>query len=266
MSDKILLVDDDKDFRTEMRYFLEDYEVTEASNGGEALGILKRPNEIDLIILDVVMPGLNGTEVLREMKKIAPDVGVIILTGFSSKSVAIDALKGKADEYIEKPIDPERTKEIIELLLAKKRGEPDIMSSDIEGKIERVKKFTERNGDKKVCLKDAATAVCLSPKYLSRIFKQSTGVGFSEYKLQLKIRRAKELLETTGYNIDQISDKLGYQNAESFIRIFKKITAATPTEYRKKFKEKNKTQKKAVVKSSARPSNGKKGNSSRGRR
>ncbi|MGE5308634.1 MAG: response regulator [Deltaproteobacteria bacterium] len=259
MSDKILLVDDDKDFRTEMRYFLEDYEVTEASNGTEALNILKRPNEIDLVILDVVMPGLNGTDVLKEVRKIAPEVGIIILTGFSSKTVAIDALKGRADDYLEKPIDPERTKEIIETLLARKRGEPEITASDIEGKIERVKKFTERNGDKKVCLKDAAVAVCLSPKYLSRIFKQSTGTGFSEYKLQLKIKRAKELLETTGYNIDQISDKLGYQNAESFIRIFKKMIDLTPTEYRKRFKEKSRAQK-TTARSSARSSNGKRTN------
>lgn len=262
MSEKILLVDDDKDFRTEMRYFLEDYEVTEAANGGEALTILKRPNEIDLIILDVVMPGLNGTDVLKEIKKISPDVGIIILTGFSTKSVAIEALKGKADDYLEKPVDPEHTKEVIEALLARRRGEADIMASDIDGKIERVKKFTERNGDKKVCLKDAAVAVCLSPKYLSRIFKQSTGTGFSEYKLQLKIGRAKELLETTGYNIDQISDKLGYQNAESFIRIFKKMTDRTPTEYRKKFKEKNRQQK-TSAKAPARTAHGKKNGGTR---
>lgn len=233
MAEKILLVDDDRDFRTEMKYCLEDYEIIEAGNGQEALEILKKPHEIDLVILDVMMPGLNGTEVLREVKKLSPEMATIILTGYSSKNIAIEALKGKADDYLEKPFDPEKTREVIEGLLSKQRGEEDISVTDIAGKIERVKSFTQRNDSKKVCLKDAAMAVCLSPKYLSRIFKQNTGMGFSQYKLQLKITKAKEMLEKTGMNVDQISDKMGYQNSESFIRIFKKLTGMTPTEYRK---------------------------------
>jgi len=63
----ILVVDDDKDLRSEIKDFLEDYKVVGASNGKEALGILRKPNCIDLVILDVIMPGLNGIEVLRKM-------------------------------------------------------------------------------------------------------------------------------------------------------------------------------------------------------
>jgi len=232
----ILLVDDDREFREEFRDYLEDYEVIEASNGEEALELLKRPNVIDLVILDVMMPGLRGTQVLKEMKKIAPHVGIIILTGYGSEDVAVEALRGDADDYIRKPLDLDKTKEIIERLLETKQGEADIENLGIEGKIERVKRFVERNYHKKVCLKHAAAAVYLSTKYLSRIFKQNTGIGFSDYKLKIKVEKAKELLRKTGYNIDQISDKMGYQNTESFIRIFKKFTGYTPTEYRNKGK------------------------------
>jgi two-component system response regulator YesN len=86
-------------------------------------------------------------------------------------------------------------------------------------------------------LKDAAQAVYLSPKYLSRIFKQSTGKSFSEYKLKIKTEKAKELLSKTGYNVNQLAEKLGYENAESFIRLFRRFAGYTPTEYRKKFKK-----------------------------
>jgi YesN/AraC family two-component response regulator len=240
MPDKILLVDDDEDFRREFRYSLDEYEVIEASSGLEALQLLKKPNEIDLVILDVMMPGLSGTEVLKEIKNLAPELGIIILTGFSSKEVAVEALKGHADDYIEKPLDIEKTKEIIEHILAKKRGESYLNSNDIKSKIERVKHFVQRNFHKKVSLKDAAVAVCLSPKYLSRVFKQNTGMGFSRYKLAIKVKKAKEFLKKTGWNIEQISDRLGYQNIESFIRIFKKFTVQSPTEFRKKNKVKKK--------------------------
>ena len=238
MPNKILLVDDDRGFREEFKEFLETYEVVEAGNGEEALRILKRPNEIDLVILDVNMPGAKGTEVLKDIKAIDPDLGIIILTGHSSEDVAIEALKGRADDYLEKPLDVDDTKRVIEKLLESKAGKP--TAEGVTDKIEKVKRFMERNCYKKVCLKDAAEAVSLSPKYLSRIFKENIGVGFNEYRLKVKMREAKALLENTGMNIDQIAYKIGYQNTESFTRLFKELAGQTPTEYRKKRKTKSK--------------------------
>ena len=238
MSFNILLVDDDKEFREEFCDLFQDYEIIEAPNGEEALRLLKKPNEIDLVILDEVMSGLRGTQVLKAIKKIAPDLGIIILTGYSSKDVAVEALKGRADDYIEKPINLSKTREIIERVLSFRKTKTGAYPDSIKGKIERVKYFLERNYHKKVLLTDAAELVFLSPKYLSRIFRQDTGMRFSEYKLRIKTKKAKELLKKTHYNIDQISDKLGYQNTESFIRIFKGLTDTTPTRYRNKTKRK----------------------------
>jgi len=233
----ILLVDDDKDFRDEFRDTFNDYEIIEASNGEQALDILKKPNEIDLVILDVFMSGLRGTEVLKEIKNIVPDLGIIILTGFGSKDIAIEALKGRADDYIEKPININKMKGTIERLLKYKKERDVVYAGGINGKIQRVKRFVEKNYDKRLCLKDAAAIVFLSPKYLSKVFRQETGMGFSDYKLSIKINEAKALLKKTCYNIEQISDKTGYKNTESFIRIFKKSTGVTPTYFRKKAKK-----------------------------
>lgn len=238
MAEKILIVDDDADFRQELGDLLEDYEVQEASSGAECLKVLKRANEIGLVILDVRMPGLSGTDVLEEVKKTDPDLGIIIITGYSSKDVAIEALKGHADDYIEKPVEPQKLKEIVERLLAKRRGEPEINTAGIRGKIEKIKQFIQRNRFKKTTLKDAASSVYLSPKYLSRVFKQQAGRSFSAFKLGIKIDAAKELLKKTAFNINQISDRLGYENPESFIRQFKKLSGKTPSAYRKKLKAK----------------------------
>ena len=234
IASKILLVDDDDIFRSEFKDCFSDYGIKEASNGHDALNILKKPNEIDLVILDVRMPGLNGIEVLEKIKQIAPDVYTIISTGYSSKDVAIEALKGRADNYIEKPFEPNKVKEIIEHVLDSKQAEQVESTDGMKAKVERIKRFAERNCFKKISLNEAAQVVCLSPKYLSRIFKQYCGKGFSEFRLEIKIGKAKGLLTQSTYNIDQISDKLGYQNTESFIRQFKKFTRCTPTEYRKK--------------------------------
>jgi YesN/AraC family two-component response regulator len=238
MSYTILLVDDDSEFREEFHDLLDEYVVIEASNGDSAMEILGKPNEIDLVISDVMMPGIRGTELLKEIKRMYPDMAVIILTGYGSKDIAVKALKGRADDYMEKPLDPRKAKEIIERLLEKKTGSADASLTDLKGKIEIVKRFAERNYDKKVSLDDAARKVYLSPKYLSRVFKEVTGKGFSRYRLEVKTHRAGKLLRDTGYTVSQISEELGYQNPESFIRIFKRMAGCTPTEYRKRFKKK----------------------------
>ena len=122
MSNRILLVDDDREFRSEFKEYLSEYDVMEAENGADALKILKKANDIDLVILDVKMPGISGTEVLREIRKIDPGLGVIILTAYSSENVAVEALKGHADDYMEKPLDIARVRETIEKILEANEG------------------------------------------------------------------------------------------------------------------------------------------------
>jgi YesN/AraC family two-component response regulator len=234
MAYNILLVDDDKEFREELRDLLHDYDIVEASDGKEALALLSSPNEVDVVILDVVMPGLSGTEVLKDIKAMYPDLGVIILTGYGSKETVIEALKGKADDYIEKPVDIHKTRDIVKRLIRERVAMDGSAPGSMDAKIKRVTHFIDRNYEKSVSLESAAKLVALSPKYLSRIFKQKTGLGFSEYRLRVRIERAAELLESTGYTVDEISSKVGYENAESFTRLFKRIKGCTPTEYRKR--------------------------------
>lgn len=228
MAYQILLVDDDEDFREEMRSCLEAYKVLEASNGQEALEMITRPNAIDLVILDVVMPGLSGTEVLRQLRRMKPDLSIIILTGQSSKEIAIESLKGHADDYIEKPFEVPKFLSIIRRILDNKHQ----ARFAYVNKMDRVKMFVERNFDKKINLKHVAEEVHLSVKYLSRLFKRSTGLGFNEYRLKIKVHRSQHLLKTTDHTIEQLAHQLGYKNPESFIRMFEKLVGCTPTEYR----------------------------------
>jgi len=241
MAEKILIVDDDREFREELRDFLHEYEVVEASNGMDAINILKRANEIGLVLMDVMMPGADGTDILKEIKKTDPDLTIIMLTGHSSKEVAIDALEGKADGYLEKPPDLDKLREVVEKAMEKNAAGSNAEANDINSKIEKVKRFILRNCFKKIGLKEAAEAVCLSPKYLSRVFKEHCRVTFSQFRLKTKIEEARKLLTHTGYNINQISDKLGYENTESFIRQFKRFVKVTPTVYRKKVQSNKKS-------------------------
>lgn len=101
----ILIVDDEIGPRESLRMILKpSYNVYIAENGQKALEIVKN-NEIDIVTLDLRMPGLNGDEVLRTIKKINSDIEVIIITGNSSVKSAIDAIHWGVYEYITKPFN-----------------------------------------------------------------------------------------------------------------------------------------------------------------
>jgi DNA-binding NtrC family response regulator len=99
----ILIVDDELGPRESLRMILKPlFEVKTASNGQEALQHLQQ-GKIDLITLDLKMPGLSGMDVLREIKKMKMDVAVIIITAFGNLTNAHEAIRYGAIDFISKP-------------------------------------------------------------------------------------------------------------------------------------------------------------------
>ena len=107
LSTVVLLVDDEVPFVEAMtrRLTKRGLDVKNAFNGEEALQALKKLKHVDVIILDVKMPGMDGLEALREIKKAYPLVEVIMLTGHATVESAIDGMKLGAFDYLMKPCD-----------------------------------------------------------------------------------------------------------------------------------------------------------------
>jgi DNA-binding NtrC family response regulator len=108
MDKTILLVDDEADIREVLNISLSDigYEVLTAENGANALNIFKN-TDIPVVITDIKMPGIDGIELLRKIKREKPDTEVIMLTGHGDLDLAIKSLKYEATDFITKPIDDE---------------------------------------------------------------------------------------------------------------------------------------------------------------
>ena len=104
---KILVVDDESRMRKLVKDFLvrQDYEVIEAADGEEALEIFYKEKELALFILDVMMPKVNGWEVLREVRETS-SVPVIMLTAKGDESDELQGFDLGVDEYISKPFSP----------------------------------------------------------------------------------------------------------------------------------------------------------------
>jgi len=234
MKNKILIVDDDEELRDELRYCFEEFMFVEAGDGREALKVLKRAHNIDLILLDIKMPGMDGIELLEKIRENDLNIGIIILTGHGTKEVVVSAIKKRANDYFEKPININELKESIEKLLRNKNRKNNIEAMDIVDKIKMSEEFIKENYFKQINLKDVASMICLSRKYFSRMFRKITGKRFVQYKSEIKMKKAKEYLKNTSLNISQIAFKLGYDNAESFCRDFVMSAGRSPRDYRKK--------------------------------
>ncbi|MBW1945336.1 MAG: response regulator [Deltaproteobacteria bacterium] len=108
MKTRILIVDDEKEFTESMaeRLTIRDYDVTTALSGEDALKKVKGYN-FDVVILDVKMPGIDGIETLREIKRIKPLTEVIMLTGNATMETAIEGMQLGALDYLMKPCNNE---------------------------------------------------------------------------------------------------------------------------------------------------------------
>ena len=125
---RILIADDDAGIRSLLREFLEDegYEVAEAANGVEVLSALRSRTDAspDLVLMDVRMPDKTGLEVLREAPESARRAGhlpIIVITGYGTSNVAIDAMQFGAYDYLVKPFDLDEVRGMVERFFDRQR-------------------------------------------------------------------------------------------------------------------------------------------------
>jgi two-component system alkaline phosphatase synthesis response regulator PhoP len=121
MKGRILLVEDEENLRSTiaLNLELEGYEVQCAVNGKEALQMFKS-NRYDIVVLDIMLPEINGLDVCREIRKENRNVFILFLSARSMGSERIEGLKAGADDYLSKPFNLEELLLRIEILLKRK--------------------------------------------------------------------------------------------------------------------------------------------------
>ncbi len=119
---KILIVDDEAIIRESLRDWLSDvgHQVLTAENGLQALEIIEKEKP-GIAFVDLVMPGMDGIELLKRTKEISPSIDVVIITAYGSIPTAINAMREGAYDYIEKPFCPERAELLVDKLVEHQR-------------------------------------------------------------------------------------------------------------------------------------------------
>ena len=110
----VLVVDDEQDIRDASERILSriGYQVQKASRGDEALDILKK-NSIDIVLLDLKMPGMDGMEILARIRERSTEIQVIVITGYATVETAIEAMKQGAYDFIPKPFEPDQLRIVV---------------------------------------------------------------------------------------------------------------------------------------------------------
>ena len=145
----ILIVDDDPDIRKVLEILLkEKYFVSQASDGPSAIAYIRENPQTDLVVLDVMMPGMSGYDVCTELRKIS-NVPILFLTARTAEDDRLTAYSSGGDDFLPKPFSPgELTAKVVSLLRRYReyRGKPDIGLSLGELEVDFASRSVKRLG------------------------------------------------------------------------------------------------------------------------
>jgi DNA-binding NtrC family response regulator len=179
---RILVVDDEQDNCDYLKLVLtrEGYEVVTTTDPTQTVEIL-RGSDFHLVILDMMMPQMSGTEVLDQIRKFDTDIAVIVATAYPTVDTAVASLKAQASDYVKKPMEPEQFITAVRNALQKKGLSQD-PEADLHRAIGRV--IRDARKTQELTLKQLARRTGLSVSLLSQIERAESSASISSlYKI-----------------------------------------------------------------------------------
>jgi response regulator RpfG family c-di-GMP phosphodiesterase len=167
MKENILVVDDELGVRESFRMILKDkYNLFIHSDSEDALESVSK-NRIDVALLDIRMPKMSGIELLKKIKKIEPDIQVLMVTGHATLDTAVEAMRFGAFDYIYKPFDKDKLEELVRVGMKRRKQRIkekkelkhlEIIKKDLNERLQRTYSSTVESLMAAVAAKDAYTS------------------------------------------------------------------------------------------------------------
>ena len=244
----VLVIDDNEDIRSYVHTLLHtDYTVIEAADGSE--GIRKAMKYVpDLIISDVMMPGIDGIECCRRLKSELQTchIPVILLTACSLDEQRIQGYDGGADSYISKPFSSQllmaRVRNLIDSHRRLKQffgdgqtlAKEDVCDMDKDF-VERFKSLIEEKmGDSGLNVEDLGKEMGLSRVQLYRKIKSLTNYSPNELLRIARLKKAASLLASSDMTVAEIGYEVGFSSPSYFTKCYKEQFGESPTDFLKR--------------------------------
>ena len=249
----ILVVEDDLEIAEFLTTELsQNFKTIRANNGTDALEILKKQSQINLVLSDVLMPVMNGFDLCREIKGTPEysDVPVILLTALSEIDQRIYGIAEGADDYIQKPFQIDYVKlKIIRLLEERRQLELKFMRNMQAGGIPVLEEsHTILDSDKQflhlfidqldrfykdseISVEKISKNIGVSRVHLYRKVKEITGLSPVDYIRNFRLAKAVQLLDQKRFSISEIAYQTGFSSPAYFSKCFRDLFEMTPTAY-----------------------------------
>ncbi|SDF52866.1 Helix-turn-helix domain-containing protein [Fontibacillus panacisegetis] len=251
---KIVIVDDEKIIRRGLKQYIEEssypFEVIgEAKSAGEALQQLENA-QADVCLVDINMPNMNGLDMISLMKERYSSV-VVIVSGYDNFEYARQAVQLQAFDYVLKPVPKSdlnkllfRLDEHLQMKYPERRHsrretkelEQPTFTGDGTVLVNKVTEYiNDHYQDPELSISRVASLFHINPTYLSKRMKQEIGLSFLDYVTELRIAKAKEILDdvTSNIKIGNLAIKVGYKSQYYFSRVFKNRVGLSPLDYKK---------------------------------
>lgn len=244
----ILLIEDDNDVREFLLSELEScFDLKVASDGKAGIAMAKEL-DVDLIVSDVMMPGMNGFELTKRLKNSfeTSHIPIILLTALSTDENVLEGTESGADAYITKPFSPQllmaRILQLLnqrEILRQKFGKEPqEIRSAMLSNEqdslfVKRLDSIVySRLGEQDLSVDKVAGLLHLGRTVFYKKVRGTTGYTPNEYIRVIRLRKAAELLKEGEKNVSEVAYAVGFDNPYYFSKCFKERFGMPPSQYR----------------------------------
>lgn len=221
-------------------------EIFVAENGREALAVYEE-KQIQIAILDIEMPGINGIEAAEQIRAKDPDCCIIFLTAYDDFNYAKKAITIRALDYLLKPYQEEELFSVIEAAIhqieSRNKQKPEIQTAvlpvmeslgnmRVYTVVELIETYIRENYMQDISMQQVARAMNYSEVYFCKLFKQYFDKNFTAYLTEVRMEQAKQLLQEATANVKQVGISVGYADSNYFAKVFRRYTGSSPTEYR----------------------------------
>ncbi len=227
-----------------------------AGDAGDGLAGLELADRIvpDIVITDIRMPGMDGLAFIEECSARRARAGIpvpeyIILSGFSEFEYARSAIRLGVGEYLLKPVDEEELADALRRSAARYTQRKASQSPERvyfaeygnlgsaagtgrDGYVEGAVRLIAERFIGGITIEEAAERLGVSAGHLSRLFRKETGYTFGDYLMNVRVKRAMELLRDPVIRVYEVADLVGYADSRYFAQVFRKVTGMNPREYR----------------------------------
>jgi ligand-binding sensor domain-containing protein/signal transduction histidine kinase/DNA-binding response OmpR family regulator len=245
----LLLVEDNHDVRHLIKsIFTRHYEVSEATEGNTAWQLATQ-HLPDLIISDIMMPGMNGIDLCRKLKKDVrtSHIPVILLTARATVAFKYQGFETGADAYITKPFSPAYLLLRVKNLIKQRENiknwlqreailEPEkhIINSVDDKFLKKTMEYIETHiANSRLSIEQISIEVGLSRMHFHRKIKSLTGATPAEFVRNIRLKKAAGILQQNTTSIKEAMVMTGFEDADYFRKCFKELFGQTPSDYQR---------------------------------